>query len=159
MTGHNFRLTNVAAAILCAQLERRDQILERRGQIFGLYRKLLEGIPGVGFQPVAAWAEPAPWLFCITVDASEFGMTRDELIHVLTERGIDSRPFFIPLHTLPPFREASFSRGEYLPITDHLGRVGLNLPTFPGLSDPEMHRIGDEIRHAHRVKATAVSPN
>jgi perosamine synthetase len=71
VTGYNFRLTNVACAILCAQLERHEQIISQRRQIFATYRELLQGIPGVGFQPVAAWSEPTPWLFCLTVDERE----------------------------------------------------------------------------------------
>jgi perosamine synthetase len=54
ITGYNFRLTNVACAMLCAQLERSEQIIERRRQIFSLYREMLTGIPGIGFQPFAS---------------------------------------------------------------------------------------------------------
>lgn len=156
VVGHNFRLTNIAAALLCAQLERRDAIVERRRKLFDLYREALADVPGIGFQPVANWADPAPWLFCITVDSSEFGPSRDDLITTLAQHGIDTRPFFIPLHTLPPFREGSFSRGEFLPSTDHLGRVGLNLPTYARLTEADVYRISDEIRNTRRAKAGAV---
>ena len=72
VTGYNFRLTNVACAILCAQVERSSEILTRRRDIFELYREYLRNIPGIGFQPVASWATPSPWLYCITVDARRF---------------------------------------------------------------------------------------
>ena len=75
VTGYNFRLTNVACALLCAQLDRREAIIAQRQQIFQQYRKALEGIPGIGFQPVADWATPAQWLFCATVDAEAYGRT------------------------------------------------------------------------------------
>lgn len=135
ITGYNFRLTNVACAILCAQIERWPKMVKRRRDIFALYRGLLEGVPGIGFQPVAEWCEPSPWLFCITVDANKYGHSRDELLLFLSKQGIDSRPFFLALHRLPPFREASSARNEKLPITDHLSSVGLNLPTFPRMED------------------------
>jgi len=157
VTGHNFRMTNVAAALLCAQLERRDEILRRRHEIFELYREALADIPGIGFQPVASWAEPAPWLFCITVNPEGFGLTRNELMGVLGSRGIDTRPFFIPLHALPPFREGSRQRGEMLPVTDRLGQIGLNLPTFPALTEDDVHRIASEIRQACGVGPRAAS--
>jgi perosamine synthetase len=159
VTGYNFRLTNIAAAILCGQLERSDDMLGRRRRIFTLYRDLLEDIPGIGFQPVAPWAEPAPWLFCVTVDSDEFGMTRDQLMQVLAQRGIETRPFFIPLHTLPPFREGARYRGEFLPVTDHLGQAGLNLPTFPALTDAQTHRICAEIASARRSTAPRSLPS
>ena len=55
VTGYNFRLTNVAAAILCAQLERREEIVATRTALFDRYKELLAPIRGVGFQPVAPW--------------------------------------------------------------------------------------------------------
>lgn len=150
ITGYNFRLTNVACAILCAQLERSDEIVRRRKEVFDHYRRCLDNIRGIGFQPVAPWAEPAPWLFCITVDPAEFGCSRDELANVLDKNGIETRPFFVPLHTLPPFREGSSLRGESLPITDKLAANGLNLPTFAQLSNDDIERIASVIRGARR---------
>lgn len=150
VTGYNFRLTNVACAMLCAQLERADAILARRRQIAHLYRQALEGVPGIGFQPVAPWARPTPWLFCITVDAAQYGRSRDELMTLLSEDGIETRPFFIPLHHLPPFREGSLARGEVLPVTDRLGRDGMNLPTYVALMDEEVEAVAAVIRSGRR---------
>jgi len=150
VTGYNFRLTNVACAILCAQLERREEILSRRGKIFQSYRAALSRIPGIGFQPVASWAQPAPWLFCITVDPKEYGRSRDELAALLAEDGIETRPFFIPLHQLPPFREGSRARNERLPTTESLAERGLNLPTYPGLSEAQIDTVTSAICKAKR---------
>jgi perosamine synthetase len=152
VTGYNFRLTNLACAILCAQLERAEEIVMRRREIFRRYETLLGEIPGVGLQPVASWAEPTPWLFCITVDPEVFGATRDDLACDLRNRGVDSRPFFIPLHTLPPFRERSRERGEELPQTVRLSEAGLNLPTFAALTESDQQRIGDYIANAYEAE-------
>jgi perosamine synthetase len=146
VTGYNFRLTNVQCAMLCAQLERRDDILVRRRQIFAAYRRGLDNVPGISFHNAAVWAEPAPWLFCIVVDEQEFGMTRDELAGRLAEAGIETRPFFVPLHLLPPFREQSRSRGEQLPVTERLGARGMNLPTHNLLSADDVALISATIR-------------
>ena len=146
VTGYNFRLTNVACALLCAQLERHEQILARRRKLFDEYRKQLEGIAGIGFQPIARWAEAAPWLFCITVDEKEYGRSRDELTMLLKDNGVDTRPFFIPLHRLPPFREGSIRRQENLPVTDQLGSAGINLPTYNGIPKGHIEYIAQIIR-------------
>lgn len=148
VTGYNFRMTNVAAALLCAQLERRDAIVGKRQRLYELYDETLAGIPGVGFQPAADWAEPAPWLYCITIDAKEYGRSRDALAAALLEQGIDTRPFFVPLHTLPPFREEAQRRGDLCPVTDELGASGLNLPTHSGLGPEHVERIAGAIRAA-----------
>jgi perosamine synthetase len=150
ITGYNFRLTNVACAMLCAQIERRDKIIERRRRIYATYHELLAEIPGIGLQPVAAWAELAPWLFCITVDEKKYGLSRDELMGLLAKEGIETRPFFASLHRLPPFREESYRRGENLPVTDHLSRTGMNLPTYTGMTSSDIEGIVDTIRRARR---------
>ncbi|MCD6398554.1 MAG: DegT/DnrJ/EryC1/StrS family aminotransferase [Candidatus Aenigmarchaeota archaeon] len=147
VTGYNFRLTNIACAILYAQMERAEKISARRMEIFKTYRELLQDIAGIGFQPVAEWAEPAPWLFCITVDKEKYGHSRDELMELLAEEGIDTRPFFVPLHTLPPFREESSRRNEELPVTCKLSFSGINLPTYSDLSGDNILEISQIIKN------------
>jgi perosamine synthetase len=146
ITGYNFRLTNVACALLCGQLERRDYIISRRQWIYEQYRDRLAVIPGINYQPAASWAKPAHWLFCITIDEAEYGHSRDEVITRLDEAGIETRPFFIPLHTLPPFREESRVRGEHLPMTDRLSATGINLPTFTGMTEQEIERVAGALQ-------------
>lgn len=143
--GYNYRLTNVCAAILCAQLERMDAIIADRKAVFDGYRERLADVPGIGHQPAAPWAVPAPWLYCITVDAAEFGMDRDELARRLNAAGIETRPFFHPLHRLPPYEDAN---GPLLPHTDRLAGAGLNLPTFAGMTHAELDRVAAGIRAA-----------
>ncbi len=150
VTGYNFRLTNVACAFLCAQLERREQIVGRRRAIYALYRRLLADVPGVGLQPNAPWAQLSPWLFSLTIDSEHFGRTRDEVMAGLASAGIETRPFFIPLHTLPPFREGSRARGENLPVTDRLATNGLNLPTFSTMTDDQVATVVEALRSLTR---------
>jgi perosamine synthetase len=147
IVGYNYRMTNLAAAIACAQLERFDEIVSARQTIFDGYRERLAGIPGLGFQPVATWAHPAPWLFCVTVEENGFGRTRDELATELDARGIETRPFFAPLHQLPPYAGDHHAQ---LPVTDRLGASGLNLPTYIGLDDSDLDRVAQAIDDARR---------
>jgi len=140
VTGYNFRMTNVAAALLCAQLERRDEIVSKRRLIYRWYRERLEGTPGLGFQPIAEWAEITPWLMCLQITPA-FGRSRDEVMSMLHAEGIDTRPFFVPLHSLPPFRRESEGRGEVLPVTDQLASRGVNLPTYPSMTEGDVDRI------------------
>jgi len=148
--GYNYRLTNVAAALLCAQLERAQQIISRRRAIFEGYAARLRGIPGIGFQPTAAWAEPSPWLYCITVDEGAFGVSRDRLSQRLDEEGIETRPFFVPIHTLPPYVESWSRRQRMLPQTEQLAASGLNLPTYAHMSEADLDRICATILSACR---------
>ncbi len=145
VTGYNFRITNVACAMLCAQLERYEQILDRRQQIFSEYSRQLEGIQGIEFQPVSPCVKPAQWLFCITVNEKEYGRSRDELMTLLTKKGIETRPFFLALHRLPPFRKESTHRGEKLPVTDRLSMSGINLPTYASITKHDIENIAKVI--------------
>ncbi len=148
ITGYNFRLTNVACGILCAQLERREEIFSKRKNVFQQYQEALTDVPGISFQPVADWADAAPWMYSIVIDPSEFGHTRDELIGILKDGGIDSRPFFHPLHTLPPFLEAASKQPHDLDVTNELARNGLMLPTYNQLAQTDIERISSLIRRS-----------
>jgi perosamine synthetase len=150
ITGYNYRITNLACAILCAQIERATEMMARRRALFDRYRGALRAVPGIGFQPVAPWAEPAPWLFCITVDEKAYGRSRDGLMEQLAGEGIDTRPFFVPIHRLPPYREQSLKRGEVLPETDRLGAAGINLPTSTRMQDGDVDRVAEAVRRGAR---------
>jgi perosamine synthetase len=141
IVGHNFRPTNIGCAILCAQIERSDALLGQRRRIFERYEERLSGLAGIGLQPVSPDVERAPWLFSLTIDPGAFGRSRDQVMADLAARGIETRPFFIPIHTLPPYAEQAARRGADLPETDRLAASGLNLPTWPGLSDDDISRV------------------
>ena len=149
VVGYNYRLTNVACAILCAQLERFDELQGGRRHVYDLYDAALDGIPGIGRQPVASWAEPAPWLYCITVDRDELGRSRDELMDDLATAGIETRPFFHPVHRLPPYAPSDRAPTD-LPATDQLAAAGMNLPTATQMTEDDVARVADAIRSARR---------
>jgi len=74
VTGYNFRLTNLACAVLCAQLERREAIIEKRNRIYARYNALLSKVPGVHLQPVAPWAELSPWMYAARIAPRRSGV-------------------------------------------------------------------------------------
>ena len=142
--GFNYRMTNVAAAILCGQMERRAAIMERRHRIWNRYVERLSAVPGIQLRPENDWSQTSPWMFACLVDEQSFGTSRDHLARALHERRIETRPMFVPLHSLPPYRQAAVS-GRELPVTDRLGSTGIMLPTFTTLADRDIDRICDAI--------------
>lgn len=143
VVGYNYRLTNVAAAILCAQLERREHFLASRRAIYARYTERLSSIMGVFLQKDIEGTERSPWLFCMLV-GSGFGIDRDGLMQRLGEAGIETRPFFPPVHQLPPYEDNRSARLE-LPVTNLLAASGLNLPTHVGMSLDSVDLVCDEI--------------
>lgn len=142
--GFNYRMTNVAAAILCGQMERRAAIMERRHRIWNRYVERLSAVPGIQLRPENDWSQTSPWMFACLVDEKTFGTSRDHLARALHERRIETRPMFVPLHSLPPYRQAVVA-GRELPVTDRLGATGIMLPTYTALADHEIDRICDAI--------------
>ncbi len=142
--GFNYRMTNIQAAIGCAQLETIDEILDRRRRIAEAYTQGLQGIPGLGLQPRADWAEPVCWMASVLIEEG-FGRDRGEVIAGLRERGVDSRPFFIPLHELPPYR----AEARY-PVAEALGRQGLNLPSGTRLTPEAIQTVCRALRELAR---------
>ncbi len=142
--GFNYRMTNVAAAILCGQMERRAAIMERRNQIWNRYVERLSMVPGIQLRRENDWSEPSPWMFACLIDESTFGVSRDQLARALHDERIETRPMFVPLHSLPPYRQAIVAARE-LPVTDRLGATGIMLPTYTGLADHDIDRICDAI--------------
>jgi perosamine synthetase len=147
--GYNYRLTNIACALLCAQLERRDELVIRRREIFEAFGRRLGSVPGIDLQPVANWAQISPWLYCITVDDVKFGMDRDALALKLGEQGIDTRPFFISLHMMPPYADKNVA-GKF-PVSERLTRTGMNLPTYVDLLDETIEYICNQIARLQSV--------
>jgi perosamine synthetase len=143
-------LTNVACAILCAQLERLDEMVAARRRVYQRYAERLSGVPGLGLQPAAEWADPAPWLFSLTVDAAAFGCTRDELAEHMAAGGVETRPLFIPVHRLPPHAGARVPASG-LPITDELADSGISLPTSSVMTIDDVDRVVDVLCSAQKA--------
>lgn len=141
VVGYNYRMTNLACAVVCAQIERSDELLAARHRVYARYDGHLRNLPGIGLQPKADWATIAPWLYCITVDTPG---AREKLVAHLDRAGVETRPFFIPIHTLPAF--TSFAPSEDMPHTARLAASGLNLPTYPDMTDADVDYVCEQIR-------------
>ncbi len=138
--GYNYRMTNLQAAIGLGQLERVEEILAGKREVARLYQEGLAGIAGLRLPRELSWARSVFWMYSPLV-GEEYPLDRDGLRRALEERGIDTRPFFHPLHTLPPYR-----REVELPVCQDLSRRGLNLPSGPDISPGEISRVCQALR-------------
>jgi perosamine synthetase len=147
MVGFNYRMTNIEAAIGLAQLERLDWHLARRREIASWYREELAGEEGIELSPEEPWAQSAFWIMCAVLDRDRFGQ-RDEAMRVLDEAGIETRPFFYPMHTLPMYEQDNESK-EF-PVADDLASRGLNLPSSATLAREDVARVCAALRDLAR---------
>ena len=131
--GYNYRMTNLQAAIGCAQLERIEEMLERREEIAREYKSNLTAT----FQQPEEGGVPVNWLFSCLVKDQQRAIQRLKSAH------IDSRSVFNPLHRMPPYRS-----GEAFPSSEKIAKYGVTLPTYTQLRKEEVERICITLRDA-----------
>ena len=136
VVGFNYRMTNIAAAIGLAQLERIDAILAARRRVASRYAERLAGLDGLHLLGAEPWAVPVPWLVTALL-TSGGARERDAVMAALQAENIDSRPVFYPMHVQPPYRE----RGAACPNAEIWSARGLNLPTFEAMTETEVDRV------------------
>lgn len=142
--GFNYRLTNIAAAIGLAQLERFDWHVARRRANAARYRSHLEGHPALEMARPAPWVQSVDWLTSVVL-ARVAEDERDRVIAQLHQAGIETRPLFPPAHRLPIYH-TRLTRS--LPVAEQLSARGLSLPSGAGLSDEQIDRVSDTLLHA-----------
>ncbi len=141
--GHNYRMTNLQAAIGLAQLERIETIIENKREIAAKYNKYLRNVQGITLPPERPYVRNVFWMYGILVE-SEFGMTRDHLKRELYDAGIDSRFFFSPLHSQPCFSNTKSKHSDFSNSIS-LSRKGFYLPSSMDLTDNEISHICNTI--------------
>ena len=141
--GFNYRMTNLQAAVGVAQLKKLDEFIEKKREIAKWYFEELKDLEENGLiklHPEMLWAKCVYWMYCILVE-DKFGMSRDELMKRLEENGIETRPFFYPMHVMPPHKNS-----EEFPTIEEISRKGINLPSSSGLKEEEIKFICNEIK-------------
>lgn len=124
--GFSYRMTNMQAAVGLAQLTKIEKFIKKKRQIAkwyedGLYELVKKG--KIKLHPETPWAKCIYWMYSILIE-DEYTITRDTLMKKLEEKGVETRKFFYPIHTLPPYR-----LNKKFKISEDLSKRGINLPT------------------------------
>ncbi|WP_035056078.1 aminotransferase class I/II-fold pyridoxal phosphate-dependent enzyme [Desulfuromonas sp. TF] len=141
--GFNYRLTNIQAAIGLAQMERIEKFLAYRDKVIKRYDMQLGGLPGIVLPPREAWGRNIFWLYSILVDETASGIDRDSLMSQLAVYGIDTRPFFHPVHQQPPYADGA---AVNCPNSTWLAASGMSLPTSNNISLDDVDRVCKAVR-------------
>jgi perosamine synthetase len=137
--GFNYRMTNIQAALGCAQLERAGEILARKSQVLAWYREAFRGVEVI-LNPSRPPAEPICWLVVALQPASSPAAETRRLQEELKLAGIDTRPFFVPLSQLPPYAECRLVKGRRHVAADLADR-GWCLPSSTRLARGDVERV------------------
>ena len=138
VVGFNFRMTNICAAIGLAQLERAEDFIARKRLLAEAYTRELQGLPLL-LQAEVAGTTHSFWMCSLLTNDPE---QRDPLRRALREQGIETRPFFHPVHTMPMYAQGQTG----LTVAVDLGARGINLPSWPGLGEEGVQTVCAAIR-------------
>ncbi|MEO6797434.1 MAG: DegT/DnrJ/EryC1/StrS family aminotransferase [Candidatus Dormibacter sp.] len=151
-----YRMSSMQAALGLAQLERVQELIERKQQIFGWYREGLDGARGVTLNYAGPMVVNAYWMVTAVFDGA-LGLLKEPVAQILSGRGIDTRPFFYPLSSLPAYaalpqaREAaSWNRHAY-----DVSRRAINLPSALNLTQTQVAYVCTELRRMMTTRAAA----
>ncbi len=133
VVGYNFRMTNICASIGLAQLEQVDQFIARKREIADYYQKGLANSK-YKFHQETENVFHTFWMCSILVDSPD---KREPLRNHLAAAGIETRPLFYPVHTMPMYAQ----RFQKHQVAEKLGWLGINLPSYPGLSNSDLDFI------------------
>jgi dTDP-4-amino-4,6-dideoxygalactose transaminase len=147
-TGFNYRLSNVLAALGCAQMELLDDFIAIKRAIAAEYANAFADVPGLTMMAEASWARSIFWLNTVLIDEDEYGENSRALMKRLASRGIQARPLWEPLHrsaTLPGVQSVG---GE---VADDLNRRALSLPSSVGITPEQVGAVIGAVCEPGRV--------
>ncbi|GDX96520.1 glutamine--scyllo-inositol aminotransferase [Planctomycetia bacterium] len=135
MVGFKYKMSNVQAAIGCAQLERVEELVARKREIMQAYRDAFAGIPAISMNPEPPGTVNGSWMPTVVFNPRT-GVTRERLLEAFREENIDARVFFWPLSGLPVFGGRPTN-----PIADDTAQRAINLPSFHEVTSLSLTRI------------------
>lgn len=142
--GYNFRMTNLAAAVGCAQMIHFDELVAKHKFNAAIYMERLKKIPGIRLPKTSANVDNVYWMFGFEV-TPEFGMTRDQLREFMAGRGVETRTFFVPMHLQPYYQRLE----EQHPISERLSERGMYIPSSSKLTSEQIDKVIATIEEAY----------
>ena len=142
MVGFKYKMSNIQAALGCAQMERITELIDRKREIFHYYRDRLRDLPGMRMNPEPGNVVNGAWMPTMVFD-EETGVTREKLVAAFSADNIDARVFFYPLSGLPMF--------EAIPANRHAWEIperAINLPSYHDMTTVDQDRV---VAVVHRV--------
>jgi perosamine synthetase len=143
--GFNYRLSDLAAALGVAQVEKLDSLLGRRTAVARMYEERLAAIEGLRMPAAGRGGEVRSW-FVYAVRLPQ-GSDRDATVSRLAERGVASKAYLPCIHLFPHLRELGYREGQF-PVAEAASRDSLALPFFPQMSEAQVDRVCQELAAA-----------
>lgn len=149
--GYKYKMSSMQAALGLAQLERVEELIERKRQIFLWYRDELAGVDGVTLNSQAPDVKNTYWMVTAVLDP-KFGLKKERLIELMRQSNIDCRPFFHPLSCLPAYENAEQARRakQRNSVSYAISPYGVNLPSGMDLTGAKVQYVCDGLKEILR---------
>lgn len=141
VSGFNYRMTNMQAAVGVAQLEKLTKTLKLRTEQENEYKTLFNNNPKARWRPTADWCKTVHWMSTITLQLEEL---RDPLLDYMHSQGVDCRQMIYPVHMAEPFKNDSDTAN--FPVSRSISLRSLHLPSSNSLTMVEQKIIADYVQ-------------
>jgi perosamine synthetase len=144
---YKYKMSSMQAALGLAQLERIEELVARKREIFGWYKEELGGMEGITLNCEHPGTKNTYWMVTVVLDPA-FGIRKDALMQRMSEANIDCRPFFHPLSSLPAYAgsESSERARERNTVSYRLSPYAVNLPSGLSMTPEKVKRVCRSLR-------------
>jgi perosamine synthetase len=139
LIGFKYKMSNIQAAIGCAQMERLDELISRKREILATYRSHLSVLESIYLNPEPDGISNGAWMPTVVFDTST-NVTREKLQSAFVEQNTDARVFFWPLSSLPMFEKVAHNKYAY-----DLPRRAINLPSYHEITNDDIKRVSNTV--------------
>lgn len=144
--GYNFRMDELSAALGCSQMERIEEILEKRAKVVGMYGEKLAEVEEVQVPFIADYVNKMSWfVYVVRLDGK---INRDKAIKYLNEEGVQCKPYFTPIHLQPFYRKRfGYKEGDF-PVTEDVAGRTIALPFFNNLKEEQIDYVVEKLKNS-----------
>jgi perosamine synthetase len=142
--GWNYRMSNIQAAVACAQLENIENVIKKKQWIGSIYQELLKDIPCKLPLNETKYAKNHYWVFGLVIN-NDVKLSAKDAILKLREANIETRPFFYPMHKQPVFKNMGILDNIKRPVSENLYDKGFYIPMGLNLGEDKLNYISEQI--------------
>jgi perosamine synthetase len=151
--GFKYKMSSMQAALGLAQLERIEELVDRKRQIFTWYQKNLQPVEGITLNCEPSGTKNSYWMVTAIFDP-KFGLFKEDIMRMMKEKGIDLRPFFYPLSSQPAYTALTSARKARRRnnVAYRISPYGVNLPCGMNMDEERVEFVFNAIKEVIDVK-------
>lgn len=144
--GYNYRLSDINCALGLAQLERINEILQKRAKVAAMYNERLKDVEGIKIPYISPQVKMSWFVYVVQLDESRTKEDRDKIMNNLIEKGIGCNNYFPPIHLQPLYVKMFGFRKGLLPITESVSERTIALPFYNNLTEEEIEFVCQSLK-------------